>query len=52
MPARPMMRFFVWYFLRRGFADGRVGFIFCVLMAWYELAIGIKLKELQAGVEQ
>ncbi len=49
LPGRPVVRFFVWYFGRRGFADGSVGFIFCVLMSWYELTIGLKLRELEAG---
>jgi glycosyltransferase involved in cell wall biosynthesis len=49
VPGRPLIRFFVWYFLRRGFADGREGFVFCLLMAWYELLIGIKLREIERG---
>jgi hypothetical protein len=47
LPGRPLLRFFVWYVLRRGFADGRPGFVFCVLMAYYELIIGLKLRELE-----
>lgn len=47
LPMRPPLRFFVWYVLRRGFLDGRPGFVFCLLMAYYELLIGIKLRELQ-----
>lgn len=46
LPARPALRFITWYVLRRGFLDGVEGFYFCVLMAWYELLIGLKLKEL------
>lgn len=46
LPCRPVLRFVVWYFLRRGFKDGYPGLIFCVLMAYYELLIGLKLKEL------
>ncbi len=48
VPGRPLLRFLVWYFARRGFADGSVGFIFCLLMSWYELTIGLKLRELEA----
>jgi glycosyltransferase involved in cell wall biosynthesis len=46
LPFRPTLRFFVWYVLRRGFADGRPGWVFCRLMAWHELVIGVKLHEL------
>jgi glycosyltransferase involved in cell wall biosynthesis len=46
LPLRPAIRFLVWYGLRRGFLDGRPGFIFCLLMAFYELMIGAKLYEL------
>ncbi len=49
LPGRPVIRFLVWYFARRGFADGAVGLVFCVLMSWYELTIGLKLRELQAA---
>lgn len=47
LPFRPALRFFVWYVLRRGFLDGKEGFIFCVLMAYYEFIIGAKLRELR-----
>ncbi len=49
IPLRPLVRFFVWYVLRRGFRDGRQGFTFCVLMAYYEFVIGAKLRELEEG---
>jgi glycosyltransferase involved in cell wall biosynthesis len=47
LPLRPALRFGVWYLLRRGFLDGRAGFTFCLLMAWYEVTINAKLHELQ-----
>lgn len=47
LPFRPLLRFFTWYVVRRGFLDGRQGFVFCVLMAWYEFIIGAKLRELE-----
>ena len=47
LPCRPLLRFFVWYVVRQGFRDGRAGFIFCTLMAYYEFIIGAKLRELQ-----
>lgn len=50
LPFRPGIRFVVWYFLRRGFLDGRQGFVFCVLMTYYEFIIGAKLRELEERV--
>jgi glycosyltransferase involved in cell wall biosynthesis len=47
LPCRPLLRFVVWYGLRRGFLDGPQGFFFCALMAWYELTITAKLYELE-----
>jgi glycosyltransferase involved in cell wall biosynthesis len=47
LPFRPGLRFAVWYVGRRGFLDGRPGFIFCVLMSYYEFIIGAKLRELE-----
>jgi glycosyltransferase involved in cell wall biosynthesis len=46
LPMRPILRFLVWYVLRRGFLDGRAGFTFCALMAYYELTITTKMHEL------
>jgi hypothetical protein len=48
LPFRPTLRFLVWYLARRGFLDGREGFIFCVLMSYYEFIISAKLRELEA----
>jgi glycosyltransferase involved in cell wall biosynthesis len=47
LPCRPLLRFVVWYGLRRGFLDGPQGFFFCALMAAYELTIAAKLYELE-----
>lgn len=49
LPARPPLRFLVWYLLRGGIRDGRPGFVFCVLMSWYEFIVGAKLGELERG---
>lgn len=46
LPFRSGIRFFIWYVLRRGFLDGREGFVFCVLMGWYEFTISAKMREL------
>jgi len=47
LPGRPLLRFAVWYVFRRGFLDGRPGFVFCVLMSYHEFIIGAKLRELR-----
>jgi len=49
LPFRTPLRFFVWYFGRRGFLDGRAGFSYCVLMSYYEYIIGAKLRELNGA---
>jgi glycosyltransferase involved in cell wall biosynthesis len=52
MPGRPLLRFVTWYFARRGFLDGRQGFTFCLLMAYYEFIIGAKMRELPTADAQ
>lgn len=47
LPGRPLLRFATWYVARRGFLDGWQGFTFCVLMAYYEFIIGVKMRELR-----
>jgi len=47
LPLRPALRFAAFYFLRRGFLDGRQGFRYSVLMGYYEFLIGLKLRELE-----
>jgi glycosyltransferase involved in cell wall biosynthesis len=49
LPGRPLLRFLIWYVGRRGFLDGRQGFFFCALMAYYELTISAKLHELSTS---
>jgi glycosyltransferase involved in cell wall biosynthesis len=49
LPFRPALRFLVWYVGRRGFLDGRPGFVFCVLMSYYEFIIKAKMRELEQG---
>lgn len=51
LPGRPAIRFLVWYVLRRGFLDGRPGFVFCVLMSYYEFIVGAKLRELERSYD-
>ena len=50
LPFRPALRFFVWYVVRRGFLDGRAGFVFCVLMSYHEFIIGAKIRELERSL--
>jgi glycosyltransferase involved in cell wall biosynthesis len=44
MPARPLIYFFIIYFLRKGFLDGIPGLHFCILKTIYEYFICCKTK--------
>ncbi len=52
IPFRPLGRFLAFYVLRRGFLDGREGFLYSVLMAYYEFLIGIKARELHHNLRK
>jgi glycosyltransferase involved in cell wall biosynthesis len=45
MPFRPSLRFFYMYVLRRGFLDGKPGYLYCRLLAAYEFMIVVKMEE-------
>ncbi len=47
LPARPVVKFFILYFLKRGFLDGNAGFTYAVLQSIYEYLIILKVNELQ-----
>lgn len=47
IPGWPLIRFFGTYFLNLGFLEGRVGFIYCVQLAYYEFLIQLKMRELK-----
>ena len=47
LPARPLIKFFLLYFLKRGFLDGKPGFTYALLQAIYEFMIVIKVQELE-----
>jgi glycosyltransferase involved in cell wall biosynthesis len=47
LPARPLLKFLLLYLGKRGFLDGRPGFIYCVLQAIYEYMIVLKEGELR-----
>ena len=45
LPGRPFLIFLALYFIRGGFLEGRPGFIYCVLKAFYEFMINCKVAE-------
>jgi glycosyltransferase involved in cell wall biosynthesis len=46
VPARPLLKFVLLYFGKRGFLDGSAGFRYAVLQSIYEYMIVLKTKEL------
>jgi len=47
LPLRPVIRFFYMYFGLGGILDGRAGFRWCILQAFYEYLILLKVWEIQ-----
>jgi glycosyltransferase involved in cell wall biosynthesis len=47
LPFRPSLRFLYHYIWRAGFLDGKRGYIFCRLMAYYEFLSAAKVSELR-----
>lgn len=47
MPLRPLLKFLVLYIGKRGFMDGRAGFVYATLQAIYEYFIVLKTRELE-----
>jgi glycosyltransferase involved in cell wall biosynthesis len=47
MPARPMIKFLYMYVGKLGFLDGRAGFTYSMLIAFYEYWIVLKTEELE-----
>lgn len=47
VPFRPLVRFFYMYFLLGGILDGRAGLTWCLLQAFYEYLILIKVWEMK-----
>lgn len=45
MPLRPLIVFFIFYILKRGFMDGKSGFYYCLMKLCYELMISCKVFE-------
>ena len=46
LPCRCLFKFFWMYFMKFGILDGRPGFRFCILHAFYEYQVSLKLEEL------
>jgi glycosyltransferase involved in cell wall biosynthesis len=49
LPFRPLLRWFYMYFILRGFLDGKAGFAWCTLQAFYEYLILLKVAEIRTG---
>jgi glycosyltransferase involved in cell wall biosynthesis len=47
LPFRPILRWIYMYFLLRGFLDGKAGFAWCTLQAFYEYLILLKVEEIE-----
>ena len=47
IPGRPIVRFIYMYFFLGGILDGRAGFTWCMLQAFYEYLILLKVWEIQ-----
>ena len=47
VPARPLLKFFYYFVVRKGFLDGHVGITYCFLQAIYEYFIVLKVRELK-----
>jgi glycosyltransferase involved in cell wall biosynthesis len=48
LPFKPFLRFILFYIIRRGFLDGKAGYIYGRLLSQYEYQIGVKLYELRS----
>jgi len=51
LPFRPLIRFVYMYFLRLGFLDGYPGFVYSILLSFYEYMIVLKTHELKRIAE-
>lgn len=49
LPARPLLKFLLLYFAKRGFLDGRAGLTYAALQSIYEYFIVLKTRELLAA---
>lgn len=51
VPFRPLLRWFYMYFILKGFLDGKAGFAWCTLQAFYEYLILLKVEELKITID-
>ena len=51
LPFRPLLMFLALYLLRGGLLEGRAGFVFCMLRAFYEFMINCKVCEMKLRVK-
>ncbi|MGR3274554.1 glycosyltransferase family 2 protein [Acaryochloris marina NIES-2412] len=49
LPARPLAKFFILYFLKLGFLDGRAGLTYALLQMIYEYMIILKFNEISSN---
>ena len=49
LPARPLLKFLLLYFVKRGFLDGRAGLTYARMQSIYEYLIVLKTRELAAA---
>ncbi|MGB3691466.1 MAG: glycosyltransferase family 2 protein [Spirulinaceae cyanobacterium] len=47
IPGRPVVRFIYMYVFLKGFLDGQAGFVWCLLQAFYEYLITLKVWEIR-----
>jgi glycosyltransferase involved in cell wall biosynthesis len=46
LPFRPFLMFFILYFIRLGFLDGKLGLRVCIMRSFYEWMINVKIDDL------
>src|SRR6516162_2052914 len=52
LPCRTAIRFIYMYLFRGGILDGKAGFTYCRLLAWYEWLIVLKEREIRARARE
>jgi glycosyltransferase involved in cell wall biosynthesis len=52
LPCRPLLKFTFLYFIHLGFLDGRAGFYYSIMQAFYEFMISAKLVELHSQISE
>lgn len=50
LPFRPLIKFTILYFIKRGFLDGKAGFSYAMLQSIYEYMIVLKVKEMREKI--